>query len=132
MAAEFGHTDGASGAPTLQDHRSNELDSEERVAAKPVAGLDDYPLYDTDDEDDDLEEASRIGGWHYRRRLIKKKAKEIGQGILYGLWVLVPKPMPTEMPADTGALGIPKRTGEGKRFKAPKGKRKFFQPRVLH
>jgi VTC domain len=108
---------------TLHD-QPNELDVEERVAAKPIAGNEDYPLYDTDDEENDLEEAKRIGGWHYGRLLLQKKAKDAGSAVVSGLWLLVPRPMLTEMPADTGTLGIPKRTGTGKRFKAPKGKRK--------
>jgi VTC domain len=125
IAAEFPTTNGTGGSPTLHDH-PNELDAEERVAAQPVAGNDDYPLYDTDDEEDDLEEARRVGGWHYRRLLIQKKAKDIGSSILYGAMLLIPRPMATEMPLDSGNLGVPKRTGEGKRFKAPKGKRTSY------
>jgi SPX domain protein involved in polyphosphate accumulation len=46
----------------------NELDIEERISAQPVAGDEDYPLYDSDDEtvdSDELEEARRIGGAYY-------------------------------------------------------------------
>jgi hypothetical protein len=112
------------GSPTLHE-QPNELDVEERISAKPIAGNDDYPLYDTEDEDNDLDEAKKVGGWHYTRLVLKKKAKEAGSSILYGLMLLVPHPMATEMPADTGTLGIPKRTGVGKRFKAPKGKSEY-------
>jgi hypothetical protein len=121
------------GSSTLLDphrHEPNELDIEERIAAKPIAGNEDYPLYDTDDEEDDLEEARRVGGWHYHKLLIKKRAQETGSAVSKGLWMLVPRPMASEIPNDTPTsnLGIPKRDTVGKRFKAPKGKRKFTTP----
>lgn len=124
-AAGFSSTNGHGGSATLMDH-SNELDTEERIAAQPVFGNEDYPLYDTDDEEDDLEAARQTGGWYYQKLITKKKAKEVGYSILGFLWMLVPHPQPTEMPQDSaGGLSIAKPTGEGKRFKAPKGKRKL-------
>jgi len=50
---------------------TNTLDIEERIAADPLSYPDDDPIYDSDDETDDLEEAKRVGGWHYRRKLLK-------------------------------------------------------------
>jgi hypothetical protein len=119
---------GSSLSQTLHDHaHPNELDIEERIAAHPIMGLDDYPLYDTDDEEDDLEEARRVGGWVYYKVLITQTSKHVGHAILSGATALIPRPTPTEFTGDTGSLGIPKRTGESKRFKAPKGKRKYYQ-----
>ncbi len=57
----------------------NEMDEEERMAHKPIANIDDdYPLYDSDNEEDDLEEAKRVGGWTYRWKLAKSYASIAG------------------------------------------------------
>jgi hypothetical protein len=115
----------AESSPTLYGEEPNELDVEERVAAAPSHSADDYPLYYTDDEEDDMEEARRVGGWEYRRKALKKSVLDAGAGVWRVAKLLVPRPLPTELPpAEAGALGIPKRTGEHKRFIAPKGKRK--------
>lgn len=106
----------------------NALDVEERIAAQPLS-TDDYPIYDSDSEDDEdeLEEAKRIGGWHYQHVLIKHQAKALGEAVLYGLWWIIPKPQPTDVGGGGFHLGVPswKQPGEVKRFKAPKGKRKL-------
>ncbi|KAL9105452.1 MAG: hypothetical protein Q9187_008709, partial [Circinaria calcarea] len=55
-------------AADFPQHPSNELDIEERIAAMPqVNSAEDYPLYDSEEEDenDDMEEARRVGGWRY-------------------------------------------------------------------
>jgi uncharacterized membrane protein YidH (DUF202 family) len=105
----------------------NALDIEERIAAQPIS-TDDYPIYDSDSEDDEdeLEEAKRIGGWHYQQVLLKHKAKDVGNAVLDGLWQIIPKPQPTAVEEGGFSLGVPswKQPGEIKRFKAPKGKRK--------
>jgi hypothetical protein len=126
MRVEYGQNGTSNGdSQTLHDG-PNELDVEERIAALPVLGNEDYPIYDSDDEDDDLEEARRIGGLHYRKKQAIKVAKQTGNALWNGLMFIIPRPVPTSMPTETGALGIPKRTGEGKRFFAPKGKSKFY------
>lgn len=106
----------------------NALDIEERIAAQPIP-QDDYPIYDSDSEDDDdeLEEARRVGGWHYRSVFVKHKAKDIGNALSNIFWTVVPRPRPTQVEAGGFTLGVPswKQPGEIKRFKAPKGKRKF-------
>uniref|UniRef100_A0A093W3H9 Vacuolar transporter chaperone complex subunit 4 n=1 Tax=Talaromyces marneffei PM1 TaxID=1077442 RepID=A0A093W3H9_TALMA len=109
---------------TLQATR-NELDVEERVAADFLAGDEDYPLYDSDDEsdfsDDVLEEARRIGGMYYYRHITWEVLKAI-----------TPRPRATPMPEGTSngitILGNGRRTV--KRFTAPKGKRIHVPIRV--
>jgi hypothetical protein len=112
-------------SPTLaEEDQPNELDVEERVGAQPILGDNDFPLYDTDDEEEDFEEAKRVGGWKFRKLQAKKIAKGTGAAIATGLWAIIPRPHATEMPVEGANLGIPKRTGEVIRFKAPKGKSK--------
>lgn len=124
MRNEFGATTNGNGdSQTLHDG-PNELDVEERIAALPI-GNDDYPLYDSDTDDDDLEEARRVGGWHYRQRRASKAVKQTGQALWNGLLFLIPRPVPTEMPTDNNPVAVHKRLGEAKRFVAPKGKSEF-------
>lgn len=119
----------------------NSLDEEERMAAKPIAqpGDEDYPLYDSDDEDDDLEEAKRVGGWYYKRKLIKRHVDMVGEKVMQALRLSTPVPKATQMPHTSGAnaMGVPRATATGaagrvseKRFKAPKGKKIHVPVRV--
>lgn len=105
----------------------NALDIEERIAAQPNAA-DDYPLYDSDSEDEDLDEARRVGGWHYHHVLVKQKVKDFGSAFGSALRAIVPKPTPTDVGGGGFNMGVPswKQPGEIKKFKAPKGKRKPF------
>lgn len=107
----------------------NELDIEERIAARPVAGDEDYPLYDSDEETVDtneLEEARRVGGAWYAEQLIKyyvcKTAKTVGRGLL----AIVPRPTPTSLPpAEQRGIAVLQGTQRSlQRFQAPPGKRK--------
>ena len=129
---------GANGTPAVEPlsqnvvfpgTEGNALDIEERVAAQPLPGDDDYPLYDSDDEStgtDELEEARRVGGKHYAWALVKHYTQETRDGLLYVLKALVPRPRATPLPPpqSTGitVLGVNRTT---KRFIAPKGKREF-------
>ena len=114
----------------------NSLDEEERLAAKPLTDEDDYPLYDSDDEDDDLEEAKRIGGWHYRRKLLQHYADKAGDKLATAFKLATPVPKPTAMPAANGGptMGIPTARNTDavreKKFKAPKGKKIHVPVRV--
>lgn len=109
----------------------NALDIEEQVAAQPLPGDEDYPLYDSDDESDstdELEEARRVGGKHYAWALTKYYAHKTQNGLIYVLKALVPRPRATTFAPQQGGggitvLGINRTT---KRFIAPKGKRKSF------
>jgi hypothetical protein len=110
----------------------NALDIEERISAQPTA-VDDFPIYDSDSEDeDDLEEARRVGGWTYRAKVVKSKAKSVGTAVGNFLGAVLPTPTPTEVGGGGSNLGIPswKQPGEIKRFKAPKGKRKSISTPV--
>ncbi|KAF2876680.1 VTC domain-containing protein [Massariosphaeria phaeospora] len=110
----------------------NSLDIEERIAAQPIP-QDDYPIYDSDSEDEDeLEEARRAGGWQYRTKVVKHKAKVFGDALWNGVGKLIPRPTPTEVDAGAFTAGVPswKQPGEMKKFKAPKGKRIHVPVRV--
>ena len=106
---------------------SNDLDIEERIAAVPlVQNPDDYPIYDSEEEDeaDKMEEARRVGGWRYRGLVLKRHVFLTGEYLLKGVKLIIPAPKPTYIPGTNSALTplIPGQI-EAKRFKAPKGKR---------
>ncbi|KAL1955360.1 hypothetical protein VTO42DRAFT_8642 [Malbranchea cinnamomea] len=114
----------------------NALDIEERIAAQGLIGGDDYPLYDSEDESndqDELEAAKRVGGFHYKKTLAKQYLRAAGRNLLYTLRTLRPFPRATEMPAGSGGR-IRNLLGRGpveiRRFKAPKGKRIHVPMRV--
>ncbi|THW32738.1 SPX-domain-containing protein [Aureobasidium pullulans] len=113
----------------------NSLDEEERLAARPLADEDDYPLYDSDDEEDDLEEAKRIGGWTYRRKLMAHYADKVGDKLASAFRLAAPVSKPTAMPSNGDAsMGIPSARNSDqireKRYKAPKGKKIHVPVRV--
>lgn len=106
----------------------NTLDFEERIGSQPLHE-DDYPLYDSDQEsteDDELEEARRVGGMDYYRALTKHYAKRTAGSLVHGLKTILPRPRPTNLPPpETAGISVmgPQRTM--RQFKAPKGKRKY-------
>ncbi|TVY59619.1 Vacuolar transporter chaperone, partial [Lachnellula suecica] len=109
----------------------NGLDIEEQLGALPLN--EDYPLYDSDEEDDEteaIEEARRIGGWTYYSKVLKKHARVAGQHVVNGLRKIEPVPKPTAVPR----TGVQQQLGPGqiesKRFKAPKGKKIHVPVRV--
>ena len=110
----------------------NAMDEEERMAHRPLASADeDYPLYDSDEEEEDLEEAKRIGGWHYRWALIKRSASMAGDKLLFALMQAKPLPKPTQIPTRQGGMGVPNAAAVSeKKFKAPKGKKIHVPVRV--
>jgi len=110
----------------------NVMDEEERMAHAPLdLSQSDYPLYDSDDEEEALAEAKRVGGWTYRAKLIKRHVSMAGDWLLYTLKHATPFPKPTDIPDREGRLGIPAgRTVTQKRFKAPKGKKIHVPVRV--
>lgn len=111
---------------------TNVLDEEERMALKPIVHADeDYPLYDSDDEEEELAEAKRVGGWMYRWKLVKRQAALVGDRVLDALKHATPLPKPTQIPDREGKMGIPARRGVSeKRFKAPPGKKIHVPVRV--
>ncbi|KAL2831575.1 VTC domain-containing protein [Aspergillus pseudoustus] len=147
---ELGAQDGRNGGPRdrstyrglteiepqalFEDTDGNALDIEERIAAQPLPGDEDYPLYDSDDESIDsgeLEEARRVGGRYYYEQLAKYYSQRFKNGTINLLKALIPRPMPTNMPApEQNGITV---MGSGrtiKRFTAPKGKRIHVPVRV--
>ncbi|KIW05472.1 uncharacterized protein PV09_03359 [Verruconis gallopava] len=109
----------------------NSLDVEERIAAQPIPNPDeDYPLYDSDDEEEDLEEARRVGGYYYYSAWVRKHISDVAKVVWRGFMTVVPHPRATQMPDNSGSMGVPKSTGELKRFKAPPGKRIHVPVRI--
>ena len=99
---------------------SNVLDEEERMAHKPIADIDeDYPIYDSDDEEDDLAEAKRVGGWTYKWKLAKAHVGSLGDKLLYG----------AKQATSISKAELPNGVSE-KRYKAPKGKKIHVPVRV--
>ncbi|PHH86494.1 hypothetical protein CDD83_10184 [Cordyceps sp. RAO-2017] len=119
-----GHAQGLPGAAA---------DAEDQTAAS-AAPNEDYPIYDSDEEYDEnyeLEEARRIGGWHYYSTLISAKARALGRGALGVAKFLAPAPRSTQIPASQRQHAL---FGPGavqqKKFKAPKGKKIYVPVRV--
>lgn len=114
---------------SLPEAPGNELDIEERIAANFLAGEDDFPLYDSDIESetsDALEEARRVGGAYYYKKLFNHYTRRTGLAAWEALKAILPRPRASLIP-DEGTNGITiMGTGKRsvKRFIAPKGKRK--------
>ena len=117
------------------DTTNNSLDMEERIGAEAQAHADDYPLYDSEEDEDyydGLEEAKRIGGLHYTAALLQHHLSTAATRILHALKTLTPpsshptqqqqqqqqQQQPTPQPPSTA------------RFHAPKGKRIHVPVRV--
>ncbi|KAG6041037.1 hypothetical protein E4U41_006127 [Claviceps citrina] len=108
-------------------------DAEGQTADRPVSN-EDYPIYDSDDEYDpnyELEEARRVGGWHYYSTLLASKGRAARDGTLSLLKHLIPAPRSTEFPRSArlqmlfGSEAI-----QQKKFKAPPGKKIYVPVRV--
>ncbi len=111
---------------------ANTLDIEERIAAAPLSHLDDEPIWESDDETDDLEEAKRVGGWHYRRKLLKHHLL-LAPSYFSSLFSnFIPSPTPTPMPSSTTDTMHPLASTQitSRRFRAPPGKRIHVPVRV--
>ncbi|KAK0108551.1 vacuolar transporter chaperone, variant 3 [Cadophora gregata] len=110
----------------------NELDVEEQVGAQPLDLDEAYPIYDSDDEDnesDRLEEARQIGGWTYYSQFIKSKSKLAAYKVANTIQTLrQPSTIPANGNGSLPALDNSKITS--KRFKAPKGKKIHVLVRV--
>lgn len=113
-----------------QRARGNQLDIEEQIAQQPLHDEDSYPLYDSDDEDDEndaIEEARHIGGWHYYSLVAKKHARLTGEKLVHTFnYLTKPSPVPVN------GIMAPLANGHvtSKRFKAPKGKKIHVLVRV--
>ena len=133
--------------PVRNNHNGGE--SSAQGAARPRGGLPtdmegqtvdmpgidrDYPIYDSDDEYDEnyeLEEAKRIGGWHYYSTLVRTKGRAFGHGALNAAKWLVPMPRATQVDRSARQELL---FGDGpvqtKKFRAPKGKKIYVPVRV--
>lgn len=107
--------------PDTNQTAANSLDVEERIAVQPLAHPDDYPIYDSEEEGDDggdTDEARRVGGWHYGRKLLKHHVLKAGDYAFSALKTVAQLPSSASIPA--GPMGG---QVEARTFKAPKGKR---------
>lgn len=105
----------------------NELDIEERVAAQPLPGEEEFPLYDSDDESaysDELEEARRVGGTYYAKQLAKYYTRRTVQAAARVLMAILPRPRATPMPPEERGIAVMGTQRTLQRFQAPPGKRK--------
>ena len=111
------------------DTGGNALDIEERVAAQPLPGDEDYPLYDSDEEvmdSDELEEARRVGGRYYYQKLVEYYVQRTASAIVDSVKALIPQPTPTNMPPpQQSGIAVIGNERTVQRFTAPKGKRKI-------
>lgn len=94
----------------------------------------DYPIYDSDDEYDEnfeLEEARRVGGWHYYSTVIAAKSRALGRGTLEALKFITPVPRATQVDRSARQELL---FGDGpvhtKKFLAPPGKKIYVPVRV--
>ncbi|KFG87622.1 vacuolar transporter chaperone 4 [Metarhizium anisopliae] len=109
-------------------------DTEGQTADHAVDNDEDYPIYDSDDEYDpnyELEEARRVGGWHYYHTLFTTKGRALRDGTLNVLKHMIPAPRSTQVPRSArlqmlfGSNSI-----QQKKFKAPPGKKIYVPVRV--
>ena len=113
-------------------HVPNELDIEERIADLPIQDPNDYPIYDSESEDesDAMEEAKRIGGWYYGHRVLRHHMLQAGERTLQALKLAAPTPRATQIPDTTTPMSALPQHVEAKRFRVPKGKRIHVPVRV--
>ena len=119
------------------DPAANDLDMEERIAAQPLINHpDDYPIYDSEDEEDSTEDVSTArqkGYWHYRWKALKHHVWLAGSKTASVLSYITPTPKPTSIPPSTAPTGfgnVPATAISAHRFKAPPGKRIHVPVRV--
>ncbi|KAF2230503.1 SPX-domain-containing protein [Viridothelium virens] len=127
---DYGTTSGAISSSQVDGATAtrNRLDVEERVATQISH---DYPIYESDDEDDDeVEEAKRVGGWRYTSLVLKRGLRKVEEGAWNVFMAIIPRPRPSGLPGIEGSLGVPKATGQMEKFKAPKGKKIHVPVRI--
>ncbi|XWW92279.1 hypothetical protein V2A60_000202 [Cordyceps javanica] len=116
-----------------RSRRGLATDMEGQTVDMPTTN-EDFPIYDSDDEYDEnyeLEEARRVGGWHYYSTLLATKGHAFGQAVLSGLWALVPRPRSTQVSRSARQqMLFGDQQVQSKKFKAPKGKKIYVPVRV--
>ena len=112
-------------------------DTEDQTADATTALNDPYPVYESDDEDEDseqtqLEEARRTGGWPYYSALVASYAKAAGRGAVAVAESLVPHPRGSEIPQNERQRQLfgSRDDIQTKQFRAPKGKKIYVPVRV--
>lgn len=121
--------------PVAQGARQNGGGADVEGQTVDLPGVNEgYPIYDSDDEYDEnyeMEEARRVGGWHYYKTLLATKGQHLGSGALTVLKHLVPRPRSTQVDRSArqemlfGSEQI-----QTKKFRAPKGKKIYVPVRV--
>lgn len=99
-----------------------------------IGANDDYPIYDSDDEYDpnyELEEARRVGGYHYYTTLLATKGRAVRDGTLNILKYIIPAPRSTQVPRSARLQALfGSNDIQQKKFKAPPGKKIYVPVRV--
>ncbi|KAG8532685.1 vacuolar transporter chaperone [Bacidia gigantensis] len=115
------------------DPTANDLDIEERIAAQPLLqDPDDYPLYDSEDEDastDDLSVTKKSRPLYYYWVIFKRHVALAGSKTVSALYYITPTPKPTPLPpaaAPTGFGSVLATSLQARRFKAPPGKKSMY------
>lgn len=103
-----------------------ELDEEERAAAEPT---EEFPLYDSEDEDSYDEVADRRGGGRHAKKPFKKVVVAGALGVTKVLKKLVPKPRSTAVDALNPQAPVQGMV-YARKFKAPPGKRESLTPKI--
>lgn len=108
---------------------ANALDIEERIANALTTNTDEYPLYDSDDEDHSDHYAAQKQSWFWAFKVLEHHIATARDFLYRGLKTIAPVPHPTPIPPSTkdNVLGG---NVQAKRFKAPKGKRIHVPVRV--
>jgi len=102
----------------------NVLDIEERIANGPTTNTDDYPLYDSEGEDNDSQDlAQNKRPWPWLRSKLNHHVYLLKDYSWRFLTTIAPMPRSTEIPDRGGQI-------HPKHFKAPKGKRIHVPVRV--
>ena len=108
----------------------NALDIEECIANFPITNVDDYPIYDSEEEESTAgsHQASEFW-WPWLRTKLNHHKVVVKDYIWPVLQLLAPIPHPTKIP-DRMINSMPGGQVQAKRFKAPKGKRIHVPVRV--
>ena len=123
----------ASGARGTTQNGSR-ADVEDQTVDLPPVNEEPYPIYDSDDEYDEnyeMEEARRVGGWHYYKTLLATKGHALGRGTLTVLHYLVPRPRSTQVDRSARQeMFFGNERIQTKKFRAPPGKKIYVPVRV--
>lgn len=123
---EYDMARGTDSPPTT----GNALDIEERIANGPLTNPDDYPIYDSEDDEESAADGSRNQKrWPWLRRKVNHHVVLVRDYLWRFLKIVAPVPRPTKIP-DRMINSMPGGQVETKHFKAPKGKRIHVPVRV--